>query len=136
MSYQNISATVSAANVQAVKDSVAAIRAKLPFLVNLTVDKRKSIFKTGSGRLAFVQNSPAAARNNPDILPKSFAADEFESDVNLFATLTELNTLIAQLASEIDDTRMAVGGEAIKEATQVSITTSKPPPPPRAASSP
>jgi hypothetical protein len=45
--------------------------------------------------------------------------DEFESDVNLFAVLTDLNTLVKQLASEIDDTRLAVGGEAMNEASQV-----------------
>jgi hypothetical protein len=33
--------------------------------------------------------------------------------------LTDINTIVAQLASEIDDTRMAVGGEVITEATQV-----------------
>ena len=60
-----------------------------------------------------------AAQNNPDIFPKSFDADEFESDVDLFAALTDINTVVAQLASEIDDTRLAVGGEAMQEATEV-----------------
>ena len=92
---------------------------KLPFLVNLTPDERKSIFKTGPGSLAFVQNSLQAAQNNPDIFPKSFDVDEFESDVNLFSVLTELGTVVDQLSSEIDDTRLAVGGEAMNEASQV-----------------
>ncbi|HVG19397.1 MAG TPA: hypothetical protein VNI02_10110 [Blastocatellia bacterium] len=34
MPYQNINATISPADVQAVKDSFAAILGKLPFLVN------------------------------------------------------------------------------------------------------
>lgn len=45
--------------------------------------------------------------------------EEFSSDVDLFAVLTDLNTLVSQLASEIDDTRMAVGGEAMSEASDV-----------------
>lgn len=95
------------------------IRQKLPFLVSLTADERRAIFKTGSGSLAFVQNSLQAAKNNPGIVPGNFNVDEFESDVDLFAVLTELNTPFAQLASEADDTRLAVGGEAMNEATQV-----------------
>lgn len=119
MPYQNISATVSDATVQAVKDAVATIQQKLPFLVNLTPDERKGLFKAGPNSLSFVQNALQAAQNNPDIFPKSFDTSEFASDVNLFAVLTDLNTLVAQLASEIDDTRLAVGGESMKEATQV-----------------
>ena len=119
MPCQNISAQISAADIQAVKDAVATIRQKLPFLVSLTAEERKSIFKTGPNSLSFVENSLQAAKNNPGILPASFDAAGFESDVNLLAVLTELNTMAAQVASEIDDTRLAVGGEAMNEATQV-----------------
>ena len=37
----------------------------------------------------------------------------------MFATLTDINTSIAQLASSVDDTRMAVGSEAMNEARSV-----------------
>ena len=57
MPYQNIDANVAAADLQAIKDSVATILAKLPFLVNLTTDERKAIFKTGPDSLSFVQNA-------------------------------------------------------------------------------
>lgn len=118
MSYQNISATVSSADLQAVKTAITTIQQKLPFLINLTAEERKGIYKAGPNSLSFVQNALQAAQNNPDIFPKSFSVTEFASDVNLFTVLTELNTLLAQLASSVDDTRMAVGGEAMKEATQ------------------
>ena len=119
MSYQNISAAVSAADLQAIKDAIAVIQQKLPFLINLSSDERKGIYKAGPNSLSFVQNALQAAQNNPDIFPKSFNVAEFGSDVNLFAALTDLNTLLAQVGSSIDDTRLAVGGEAMKEATQV-----------------
>jgi len=119
MSYQNISATVSAADKQAVRTAVTAIRTTLPFLVNLTPDERKNLYKTGPNSLSFVQNSLQAAKNNPGILPGNFSATEFESDVNLLADLTDLGMLLTQLASELDDTRLAVGSEAMGEATQV-----------------
>lgn len=119
MSYQNISANIADADVQAIKAAIATIQQKLPFLITLTADERKAIFKTGPNSLSFVENALQAAQNNPDIFPKSFDVTEFASDVNLFAVLTDLGTSVKQLASEIDDTRVAVGGEAMKEATQV-----------------
>jgi uncharacterized phage infection (PIP) family protein YhgE len=119
MPYQNISAQVSDADVAAIKAAVATIQQKLPFLVSLTPDERKSLPKAGPNSLSFVENALQAAKNNPNILPGSFNATEFESDVDLFAVLTDVNTSIAQLASQIDDTRVAVGSEAMNEARQV-----------------
>jgi len=119
MPYQNISAQLTAADIQAIKDAAAAIRAKLPFLITLTTEERKRIFKTGPDSVSFVQNSLQAAKNNPTIVPGSFDSAGFESDTNLFAALTEVNTVVAQLASQIDDTRLAVGGEAMQAATAV-----------------
>jgi hypothetical protein len=119
MPYQNISATVSDADVAAIKAAIATIQQKLPFLISLTDAERKSLPKAGPNSLAFVEHAQTAADNNPTILPGSFDAAGFDSHVSLFATLTDINTSIAQLASEVDDTRLAVGSEAMDEARQV-----------------
>jgi hypothetical protein len=119
MSYQNISAQVSDEDVAAIKAAVAVIQQKLPFLITLTAAERKNLFKTGPNSLSFVQNAQQAAVNNPGILPASFNTVEFTSDVDLFTVMTSINTTVAQSASSIDDTRLAVGSEAMKEATQV-----------------
>lgn len=119
MPYQNIDATLSAADLQAVKDAFAEVLEKLPFLINLTADERKSTVKTGPDSLSFVTNALAAAQANPTILPVSFITQAFKNDVDLFAVLTELSTLATSVASQIDDTRLAVGGEAMQAATQV-----------------
>ncbi len=119
MPYRNISAQLSAADIQAIKDALATIEAKLPFLISLPPAERLTILKTGPGSLAFVQNSLQAAKNNPGVLPPVFRVDEFEKDVNLFSALTELGTVVMQLAAKIDDTRMEVGGEAMRQAVDV-----------------
>jgi hypothetical protein len=119
MPYQNINASVSASDVQAVKDAFTTILSKLPFLVNLTAAERKRIFKTGSDSLGFVQNALTTARDNGAIFPATFSTPEFKTDVELFAVLTELGIIAASVASQIDDTRLAVGSEAIQQATQV-----------------
>ena len=119
MPYQNITAVISSADVQAVKDAFATILAKLPFLVNLKASERKALLKTGPGRLSFVQNAATAAQNNATIFPASFNTADFQKDVDLLATLTELGTLASSVASRIDDTRLAVGSEAMQQATLV-----------------
>lgn len=119
MPYQNIDAAVSAADLQAIKDAFALIASKLPFLVNLTVEERRSIFKAGPDSLSFLTNAATAARANPTIFPPSFDRDGFLKDVELFAVLTEIDTLANSISSRIDDTRLAVGGEAMQGGSQV-----------------
>lgn len=119
MPYQNIDAAVPAADLQAIKDAIAGILQKLPFLVNLTPEERKSTFKTGPDRLSFVNDCASAAQANPTIFPASFSVTAFQKDVALFAVLSELCTLVNSLASQLDDTRMAVGGEAMQQSNQV-----------------
>ncbi len=92
---------------------------KLPFLVSLTVDERKSTFKAGPNSFSFVQNALSAAQGYPDIFPNSFSTPAFKKDVDLFGALTELGTLAESLSSQIDDTRLAVGGEAMQQRSQV-----------------
>lgn len=116
MPYQNIDVTVSPADLQAVKDAFAVVLNKLPFLVNLTSAERQSIVKTGPDSLSFVQNALSAAQGNPDIFPASFNRDGFKKDVELFALMTELVTLAESVLSQLDDTRLAVGGEAMQGA--------------------
>ena len=118
MAYQNIDATLAAADMQAVRDALATVLEKLPFLINLTAEERKTAIKTGPDSLSFVTNALTAAQANPAIFPVSFSASEFKKDVDLFILLTELGTLAASVASQIDDTRMAVGGEAMRQAIQ------------------
>jgi hypothetical protein len=119
MPYQPITATIAPADVTAIKAAIATIQAKLPFLITLTDAERKSLSKIGQNSLSFVEHAQTGAANNPTILPGSFDAAGFSSHVDLFATLTDINTSIAQLADGVDDTRMAVGSEAMGEARSV-----------------
>ena len=97
MPYGNINAQLAPADVQAIKDAFAAALAKLPFAVNLTPDERKALTKTGPDSVSY----------------------GYTNDVNLFTVLTELTTLAQSVASTIDDTRMAVGSEAMQTANAI-----------------
>jgi hypothetical protein len=118
MSYQNIDASVLAADLQGVKDAFAVVLNKLPFLITLTVNDRKGIAKLGADSLSFVQNTITAVQARPSIFPASFDVAAFQRDFDLFAVMTELTTLAQSVTSQLDDTRLAVGGEAMQEASQ------------------
>lgn len=61
MPYQDINVTSSDAELQKVRQEIAAIQKKLPFLITLNTTERKRLFKMGDKRLAFVQTSLDAA---------------------------------------------------------------------------
>lgn len=119
MPYQNIDAAVSAADVQAIKAAFADIKSKLPFLVSLTGDERRATFRAGPDSMSFLTNAATAVRDNADIFPKSFDSLGFLRDVELLGVLVELGTLAESISSQIDDTRVAVGGEAMQGGSQV-----------------
>jgi len=58
MPYRNIDAAPSAADIKAVKDAFDTVLKKLPFLVNLTSQERKTMFKTGAESVSFVRRMP------------------------------------------------------------------------------
>jgi len=119
MPYQNISAKLTEADVQAIKEALATIQDKLPFLVNLTVEERRKLFKMGNKSHAFVSNSLTAAQSNRGILPASFNVDEFVSDYQLATTLTDIHLGLQQLTEKVDDTLMAVSSEAMSSSLTV-----------------
>lgn len=119
MPYQNITATLKEADIQEIKAALETIQQKLPFLITLSVEERRKLYKMGDKSLAFVNNSLTAAQSNRDILPASFDLEEFLRDYQLAATLTELLLGLRQVTEQVDDTLMAVGSEAMTSSLTV-----------------
>jgi hypothetical protein len=119
MPYQNIDATLSAADLQAIQQAIDTIQQKLPFLITLSLEERKRLYKMGDKRLAFVKNSLNAAQNNRNILPASFDLDGFANDYQLASSLTDLLMRLNQLTEQVDDTLLAVGSEAMSDGLTV-----------------
>ena len=119
MAYQNITASLSPEDMQQIRAALQTIQKKLPFLITLSTEERRRLFKMGDKSLAFVNNSLTAAQSNPDILPASFDIQEFVRDYQLAATLTELLIALRQLSEQVDDTLLAVGSEAMSSSLTV-----------------
>ncbi|MEH2117357.1 hypothetical protein [Nostoc sp.] len=113
MADQNIISTLSPEDIQEIKAALQIIAQKMPFLIALTAQERRKLFKMGDKSLAFVNNSVNAAQSNPEIFPASFDIEEFILDYQLVTTLSELLISIRQLSEQVDDTLLAVGSEAM-----------------------
>ncbi len=114
MSDRNITGTLSPEDIQEIKAALQIIEQKMPFLIALTAQERRKLFKMGDKSLAFVTNSVNAAQSNREILPPSFDIEQFIQDYHQLATtLSELLISIRQLTEQIDDTLLAVGSEAM-----------------------
>ncbi len=119
MPYQNITASLSEADVQEIKAALQTIEQKLPFLINLTTEERRRLYKMGAKSLTFVNNSLTAAQSNRDILPATFDLEEFARDYQLSAALTDIFFGLQQLSEKVDDTLMAVSSEAMSSSLTV-----------------
>ena len=115
----HISATLSQADRMAVLEALNTIRAKLPFLVDLSLEERKALPKMGDTGRGFVMQALQVAEQNPDILPRSFDVAEMRKDVELLDALLPIVTASAQLNELLDDTYTAVGSEAYASALLV-----------------
>lgn len=119
MPYTDINTTLTDAELQEIKQAIATIQQKLPFLITLSAEERKRLYKMGDKRLAFVQNSLSAAQSNRNILPASFDLEGFANDYRLASNLSELLMLLRQLTEQVDDTLMAVSSEAMSSSLTV-----------------
>ena len=114
-----VSASLSAADKQAIMGAIQTIRAKLPFLVDLSTEDRRFLPKLGDKSLAFAEKAVDVATQNVDMLPRSFDLKEFQQDVQLFSELKSILMAVSQLNELIDDTTLAVGSDAYSEALDV-----------------
>lgn len=119
MANHNISAELTDEQLQSIKAALATIRTALPFLITLTKEERRSLYKMKDQRLAFVAEAITAAENHGQALPGTFRVAEFQKDFALARVLAEVRALLGSLYADVDDTTMAVGSEAMLAATAV-----------------
>jgi hypothetical protein len=116
MSRPHLSASVTQAQLDEIKLNVSNIKNILNFCVNLTPKERMNIRKMGPKSLFYVEESLSVAKSHPGILPVYFSVSEFEKDVNLSQALQEIFIVLAPLFEMLDDTRVYIGSECIKQA--------------------
>lgn len=107
-----------------------------PYLQALTAEQRKSLFKMGDKTVATVQKVKMYLNTNPEFAPAYMNQAEFLKDEAVVTGLNPLANLAHQLTSDLEDTVMLAGSEALlasllyygtaKEAASKGVTTAKP----------
>lgn len=92
--------------------AIATIKEKLPFLVDLTPEERRTMLKMGDKSRAFVSKALEVATQNPNFLPRSFDLEEMRRDLALFESLYPVFLSLTQLQELVDDTCIASASEA------------------------
>jgi hypothetical protein len=118
MSYQNISASIAAADKTTVQSSIQTIKGKLPFLIAITPAERKKLRKMGSVRTAYVQDVYIAAANNTGAIPPALSMTEYGKDVQLMKDLTDIVSWLLPVYEGIQDTCLALGNELMKQSDE------------------
>jgi hypothetical protein len=113
MNKTSISATMTQANIDAVKAAIVTIGLQMPFLLSLSEEERRALTKVGPKSVDFVQEAHNASVNFPGILPAVFDKVEYGKDTALFKALGEIKLLINSLNEKVNSTYMAVGAESM-----------------------
>jgi len=118
MSISNrITEEIPAAVITLVTNKLDECRIALkPYLLGLTEKERQELFKMGNKTVSTIQKVKTYIDTNPEFVPSYMQTVEFDKDVDVVNQLTPIHNVAFQLASDLDDTRMLVGSEALAEA--------------------
>lgn len=110
--HNQISATLSPEEVQEVMNAITVIQNRLPFLVNMTMDERRTYPKMGDKTVPFVGKSLDYSKNNYQLVPPFLNVEEFDKDLVLVNQLTSFVRPLRSLIEGMEDTILLAGSEA------------------------
>ena len=118
MSTQNqISIVIPQTVIDTVTRNLQDCRTALaPYLQGLTNEERISLFKMGDKTVATVQKTKSYIDTNPEFVPSYMDRVEFLKDETVVTQLNPIANLARQITSDVDDTVMLSGSEALQEA--------------------
>ena len=87
-----------------------------PYLQAMTMEDRKSLFKMADGSEPFANKTVDYAGLNPQFVPAYMSVDNLSIGLKVYAQLTPLCNLLAEVSSLTCDTRMLAGAQAMREA--------------------
>lgn len=114
-----IDVTVTPAAIATIDAHLTDLRTKLPFLIDLSVDERRSLPKMGDKSRAFVQRTLELAQADDSFLPRKFDVSLFAKDLALWNALEPIRQKLATLLELVEDTQTLAGSEAYLAALDV-----------------
>jgi hypothetical protein len=107
-----VSISIKPADMTAMLEAVTLLKSKLPFLLVLLPQERKTLTKMGDKSVAFVTKALEYAATNPDLVPAFLDVAEFDKDIKVITELLKIVRPLEQLQIQLEDTLMQAGVEA------------------------
>ncbi len=114
-----VTGSIPATTLSIILTALATVREHLGFLIALSPDQRKTLFKMGTRSLEFVTQVRDVVASNADLVPKAMEPEEFLSDVALIEAINRILTDLLPMVEAMEDTRMAAGSDAMTSATSI-----------------
>ena len=106
-----ISASISAQDMTDIMAAFATIKAKLPFLVNLTTQERRSLPTVGTERGGMMESFDSEMGLHPELVPTFVDVPELNIDRALYTQLETLKSCAREICEGIEDTQQVVGSD-------------------------
>lgn len=108
-----VSAAISAQDKTDILAAFALIKAKLPFLINLTPEGRRSTPAIATERGGMNSTFPMEMTAHADLVPSYVSMTEVNKDSALWDDLDELEACAKEICEGIADTKQAVGNDLL-----------------------
>ena len=89
------------------------------YLHALTPKERKTLYKLGDKSIGFMQNLLNYATNTPAFVPAFIDLAEVKQDVAVAAALSPVEQFVAQLALDLNSTKMLAGSEGMDQTSPI-----------------
>ena len=104
---------------QTLKTMFEDIKDKLPWLINLTPEERRSANSIALRGLGFVDAVNEVVKDRPELFPAYFDLVEFQEIKETFDALRHLNEVSKSIQEAIDDSRISVASVLMKKCIKV-----------------
>ena len=112
-----ISIVIPPADLQAIKDAIAVLQAKLePNLISLTIEELRQLNKMGEASRPYVEKVTKYVQTNQPFITPFNKVDERQKVWTLFIQLEPLYNILNQIVINLDDPLMAAGARALEHA--------------------
>jgi hypothetical protein len=106
-----ISASISAQDMTDILAAFATIKAKLPFLRNLTKQERISMPTVGTERGGMMETFDMEMGLHADLIPAFVDVPELEIDRALYTQLDTIKACAREICEGVEDTQQVVGSD-------------------------
>jgi hypothetical protein len=116
MSTNKLSVEITQEKDTAVQQLLDSVQGELDFLIDLSVDDRKRLFKMGRRNVDFVNRGLKHLEGSPQFIPPYMSLEEYRKDVDTSTWLRKVEKRLDEISDMVKDTAMLAEAEAYQAA--------------------